>query len=297
MSRLIVVQGPTAAGKTSTAVNLALHYGCDILSADSRQFYREMTIGSAVPTAGERALARHHFIQDRSLLAPLSSGEYEKEALMLLENIFQSNHTAILVGGSGLYVDALLYGLDPLPSSEEIRAQLNEIYASQGLEPILYALKVADPVHYNMVDRSNPMRVLRALEVCRASGMPYSTLRSGRRTVRDFEVCRLVVDMPRAELYDRINRRVDMMIDEGLQDEARGLIPHRDLSPLKTVGYSEFFEYFDGNLSLTQCIDKIKQHTRNYAKRQLTWLARDRDLPRFEPHETKTMIEYIDGNN
>lgn len=297
MGLLIVVQGPTGVGKSAVAIKLAQHYGCSILSADSRQFYRQMTIGTAVPSPMELAAAKHYFIQDRSVDEPLSAGAYENEALALLDTLFQSTSRAILVGGSGLYVDALVNGLDPLPSSEEIRSELNALYAQRGIEPILEALRIADPIHYNIVDRSNPLRVIRALEVCRASGMPYSNLRTARQATRPFRVVKLAINTPRTTLYDQINHRVDTMIEQGLEDEARSVINFRDLAPLKTVGYSEFFDHFDGKISRSEAIEKIKQNTRNYAKRQLTWLRRERDLHYFAPADKDAIIEYIDGNN
>lgn len=296
MGRLIVIQGATASGKSSMAIALAARYSAPVLSCDSRQFYREMTIGTAVPSKEELAAAKHYFVQDRSVKEPLSAGGYEREALALLSEIFETQTMAILVGGSGLYVDALVNGLDELPSNEQIRAELNEIYAAKGLEPILEALKMADPVHYTMVDRANPARVIRALEVCRASGMPYSNLRTARRATRDFEVVKLAIDMPREELYERINTRVEEMVARGLEDEVRSLIEYRQLTPLKTVGYSEFFDYFDGKTSRTEAIEKIKQSTRNYAKRQLTWLRRERDLRYFAPNDTAQIIEYVENN-
>lgn len=296
MPRLIVIQGPTASGKSALAVEIALHHGAPIISCDSRQFYREMSIGTAVPSTEELSAAKHYFVQDRSVEEPLSAGGFEKEALKLLEVLFLSHQTVVMVGGSGLYVDALIYGLDELPSSERVRAELNEIYKKDGIEPILEALKMADPVHYKLVDRANPMRVMRALEVCRVSGMPYSNLRTARQSVRNFDVVRLIVDMPRASLYERINLRVDQMVAQGLEHEARSVLKWRDTTALKTVGYSEFFDYFDGKISREECTEKIKQHTRNYAKRQLTWLARQSDIPRFAPNEKGAILNYIDGN-
>lgn len=296
MPRLIVIQGPTASGKSALAVELALQYKAPIISCDSRQFYREMSIGTAVPSREELSAVRHYFVQDRSVEEPLSAGGFEKEALVLLETLFHEQETVIMVGGSGLYVDALIYGLDELPSSESVRAELNEIYKKDGIEPILEALKMADPVHYKLVDRANPMRVMRALEVCRVSGMPYSNLRTGRQSTRDFDVVRLIVDMPRASLYERINLRVDQMVDAGLEEEARSVLKWRESTALKTVGYSEFFDYFDGKIDRDECIEKIKQHTRNYAKRQLTWLARQGDVPRFAPNKKGAILNYTDGN-
>lgn len=297
MSRVIVVAGPTASGKSAVAVALALHYRCPILSADSRQFYREMTIGTAVPPADSIAAATHYFIQDRSLNEPLSAGGYQDEALARLTQIFADDgHTAIVVGGSGLYIDALLYGFDALPSSAAIREELNAIYAKSGLEPILAGLLVADPAHYNIVDKSNPMRVIRALEVCRTSGMPYSKLRTGIKCNRDFDVVKIAVNLPRAELYKRIDNRVDAMVAAGLEDEARSVVEFRESTTLKTVGYSEFFDYFDGKISHQRAVELIKQNSRNYAKRQLTWLRRDKNLNYFEPDNLPAIIDYIDGH-
>lgn len=277
------------------AAQLAARYSCGVVSCDSRQFYREMSIGTAVPSPQERALAKHYFIQDRSVEVPLSAGAYEVEGLALLEKLFQTDQVAVLVGGSGLYADALLYGLDELPSSEAVRAQLNAIYERDGLAPLVEALRMADPVHYERVDRSNPARVLRALEVCRTSGMPYSNLRTGRRAERPFKVVKLATDLPRSMLYERINGRVDLMVEQGLELEARSVLQYRDLSPLRTVGYSEWFACFDGAISPTEAVEKIKQNTRNYAKRQLTWLRRETDLPRFAPNDMDAIFAYVDA--
>lgn len=296
MATLIVVQGPTASGKSDVAAKLAQKYQCPVISCDSRQFYREMTIGTAVPTPQEQEKAPHYFIQDRSVETPLSAGAFELEALELLEQLFKKNPVALLVGGSGLYADALLYGLDELPSSQEVRTQLNEIYRRDGINPLLQALKIADPIHYQKVDKANPARVLRALEVCRTSGMPYSNLRTGRKSQRPFKIVKLATDIPREILYQRINQRVDQMIEQGLEKEARNLIKYRELTPLKTVGYTEWFDCFDGKISPTQAVEKIKQNTRNYAKRQLTWLRRETDLKRFSPYDFDAIAKYADEN-
>lgn len=299
MGRVIVVQGPTASGKSSVAVELALRYGVPIISADSRQFYCEMHIGTAVPTPEELESAQHYFIKDRSVEEPLSSGGFEVEAVELLDilnlNSTETQIIAIVVGGSGLYVDALLYGLDPLPRSEEVRAELNAIFERDGLEPLIMALQMADPAYFSIVDRSNPQRVIRALEVCRTTGMPYSNLRSGRKSIRDFSAIKIIIDLPRAELYTRIEERVDAMIAEGLEVEARSLYKYRHLSALQTVGYSELFDYFDGVTDLNRAIELIKQHSRNYAKRQLTWLRRDSETPRFSPLDLAPVFSYIDS--
>lgn len=298
MSRVVVVGGATATGKSAIAVQVALHYGCPILSADSRQFYRQMSIGTAVPSSEQLSAVTHYFVQDRSVEEPLSAGEYEKEAIGRLSMIFASGcDMAVVVGGSGLYIDALLYGFDPLPSSEQVRLELNSLYRREGLQPLLDGLQMADPAYFNIVDRSNPIRVIRALEVCRTSGMPYSNLRSGRRCERDFSITKLALDLPREELYLRIDDRVDQMMVLGLEQEVRSVEQYRDLTPLKTVGYSELFDYFDSRVTLSRAVELIKQHTRNYAKRQSTWLRRDRDLHSFNPSDMEGIINYIDGDN
>lgn len=291
MGKIIVIQGPTASGKSSLAVRVAARHNVPVISADSRQFYREMSIGTAVPSTEELAMAQHYFIQDRSVTAPLSAGGYELEAVELINRLNapylgdSERVIGVVVGGSGLFVDALLYGMDPLPSSREVREELNGLLESRGLEVLVEALKIADPAYHSVVDRSNPQRVIRALEVCRVSGMPYSNLRSGRVSIRDFGVEKYYVDLPREELYSRIDSRVDLMMEQGLLDEVRGLLRYEGLTALQSVGYSELFDYFRGSVSLERAVDLIKQHSRNYAKRQLTWLRRDRVTPRVNPYE------------
>lgn len=289
MGKIIVIQGATASGKSSLAVKLAAYHNVPVISADSRQFYKEMSIGTAVPTPLELSTAKHYFIQDRSVTEPLSAGGYEVEAVELINTLNEpykedpNKIIGVVVGGSGLFVDALLYGMDPLPSSSEVRAQLNEILESKGLDVLVEALRMADPAYYNIVDRSNPQRVIRALEVCRVSGMPYSNLRSGRASIREFGVEKYYIDLPREELYSRIDSRVDVMIEEGLVEEVRPLIPYENLTALQSVGYSELFEHFRGEISMERAVELIKQHSRNYAKRQITWLRRDKVTPRVSP--------------
>lgn len=290
--RLVVVQGPTGVGKTAVGIALARHYGIPVVSADSRQVFREMTIGTAVPSPEELAAASHYFIQHRSIQAPYSAGDYEREGLALLEKLFNTYSQVLLVGGSGLYVDALLNGFDDLP---ETNATLRAELAATPLTELLEELHALDPEYYQTVDRSNPQRVVRAVEVCRLSGKPYSTLRRGEAQTRPFRALKIGLDMPRECLYDRINRRVDQMMAEGLLQEAERLYPHRHLTALQTVGYRELFAYFDGANSLDEAVELIKRNTRHYAKRQLTWLRRDPNVRWFSPDELPAMIAYIDG--
>lgn len=292
--RLIVVQGPTGVGKTAAGIVLARHYGAPVVSADSRQLYREMAVGTAVPTVAEREGVPHYFIQNKSIHEPFTAGDYEREALALLDDeLFPATPNVLLVGGSGLYVNALLEGFDDLPESEPaLRAEL----CSTPLPELLSELERLDPEYYATVDRQNPQRVVRAVEVCRLSGRPYSELRSGATKSRNFSVIKIGIDLPREELYERIDRRVDLMIETGLLAETQALYPDRDLSALQTVGYRELFDHFDGVCSLAEAIERIKRNTRRYAKRQLTWLRRDPAIRWFAPDETARMIDYIDGN-
>ncbi len=301
--RLVVVQGPTGVGKTAVAVELARRLGgVPVVSADSRQFYREMTIGTAVPSPSELAAARHYFIQDRSVTEPLSAGQYEVEALALLSHLFglgsgedesggEGFADVVLVGGSGLYVDALLHGFDELPPVPD---ELREAITAQPLNTLLEELREKDPVYYEQVDRANFRRVARAVEVCRQSGQPYSSRRSGMRRERQFGVVRIALDMPRAELYERIDLRVDAMIAAGLEAEACTLLPMRHLQALQTVGYSELFDYFDGLITRDEAIELIKRNSRRYAKRQLTWLRREGSGMRwFDPSDINAMTEWL----
>lgn len=273
---LVVIVGPTGSGKSGLAVALARHFGAEIISTDSRQFYQGMAIGTAQPTAEELAMARHHFIADRLPESELSAGGYEREALARLDEIFARHNMAIAVGGSGLYIDALCYGFDALPSdTAEVRAELMRRLDEEGLEALVEELRLRDEAYWAIVDRRNPSRVIRALEVCIASGRPYSEQRTRARKQRPFDVVKLAIDYPRAELYERIDRRVDQMMADGLEAEARRLYPLRGLNSLQTVGYRELFDHFDGTLSLTEAVELVKRNSRRYAKRQLTWFRRD----------------------
>lgn len=274
MQQLIVIEGPTASGKTALAVQLAKQFNTVVISADSRQFYKELSIGTAKPTPDEMGGVPHYFIDSHSITDQLTAGRFETEALALIEQELNNYPKIIVVGGSGMFIDALCVGLDPIPTNEQIQLTLREELQERGLDLLLEELKESDPAFYAEVDRSNAARVLRALEVIRSTNKPFSEWRQRKPNPRPFEVIRFVIDHPREVLYERINQRVDQMIAAGLIDEVKNVLAYRDLTALQTVGYKEVFEYLDGRDSLEQCIEKIKQHTRNYAKRQLTWFRR-----------------------
>ena len=272
---LITLSGPTASGKTSIAIRIAKALGAEIFSCDSRQFYEEMTIGTAVPTAAERKEVPHHFIQHKSIHTTYSVGQFETDAIEALSGYFKHNNIAVLVGGSGLYMHAVVHGFDQFPSvSQEIRLSLGDRLQKNGLEDLQKELQMLDPELFEKMDVKNPNRVLRALSVCLAAGKPYSSFLNQKKPPRPFEVYQLSIDIPRTLLYDRINDRVDQMINAGLLLEAEHLYPHRELNALQTVGYKEVFDFFDENIDLDQAIAQIKQNTRHYAKRQMTWIRR-----------------------
>ena len=273
---LAVVLGATATGKTGVGIRLAQAFGSEIVSSDSRQIYREMSIGTAKPTAEELAAVPHHFIDTRSVSEDYSAGRYEEDALRLLGELFAKHDLLFLVGGSGLYIDAVCDGMDPLPAVDEgLRRRLTERFRGDGLAPLLVELEKYDPAYYRQVDRENPHRVIRALEVCLQTGRPYSSLRRGEGKQRPFDILKIGIRMPRETLYRRIDDRVDGMVAEGLEREARALYPLRDCNALQTVGYREFFEYFDGKITRDKAIELIKRNSRRYAKRQQTWFGRD----------------------
>lgn len=292
--RLVVVAGPTASGKTSLCVALARHYGAPILSADSRQIYRRMEIGTAHPTAEELAAAPHHMIGICDPEEDFSAGRYETEALAILHELFKRHDTVIAVGGSGLYIDALCRGMDELPDIDPVlREELGRRLEKEGLPSLLAELERLDPGFYAQVDRANPRRVLRALEVCLASGQPYSSLRRRKAAPRPFDIIKTGTLLPRDELYRRIEARVDQMVAAGLEQEAQALYPLRDHNALQTVGYREWMEHFDGLTSREQAIAMIKQNTRRYAKRQMTWFSRDPDIAWFNPSDVAPIVKHI----
>lgn len=270
---LKVLEGPTAVGKTALAIQWAKRYGTEIVSADSRQFYKELNIGVARPSEAELAEVPHHFIACKNVEDYYSVSRYEEEALALLERLFARYDTVILAGGSGLYVNAVCNGIDELPDpSPALRQELKNLLQEKGIGHLQQKLKELDPVFYEKIDLQNSVRLRRALEVCLTTGKPYSSLRTNPRKKRPFAIERYVLDRPKEELYHRINLRVDLMMQSGLLNEAKALYPHRALNALQTVGYRELFDYFDGKISLEQAVTDIKTHTRRYAKRQLTWL-------------------------
>lgn len=279
MKRLVVIAGATGSGKTDVSIRLARKLGAPIISTDSRQIYRGIPIGTAQPTVEQLAAAEHHFIATHELTENFSCGEFEVQALALLEKLFEKHDTVIAVGGSGLYIKALCDGMDDLPEVDaELRRSLNERLQNEGIVSLLADLQRLDPEYYGQVDRDNPSRVLRAVEVCMQSGIPYSSMRTGRRRERKFEIIKFGIEMERSVLYDRINRRVDAMIAEGLEEEARKVWPLKHLNSLQTVGYREFFDYFDGKTDRDTAIELIKRNSRRYAKRQMTWFRRDGEI-------------------
>ncbi|MFI3321924.1 MAG: tRNA (adenosine(37)-N6)-dimethylallyltransferase MiaA [Rikenellaceae bacterium] len=276
---LIVVVGPTASGKTDLSIELAKRYSTEIISADSRQFFRQMSIGTAAPSAEQLSAVKHHFIHCRDVWEDYAAGQFENDAIELLDTLFLTHDKVVVVGGSGLYIDALCKGFDDIPTVDNnLREELNEQFKSGGLEPLLEELKLRDEKFYVLVDRANHKRVIRALEVCRATGKPYSEQRKGEGKKRNFKIRKIGINLDREYLYDRINRRVDIMILEGLEAEAKSVYEYRDYNSLKTVGYREIFDYFDGKTSLENAIEMIKQNSRRYAKRQMTWFRRDSEI-------------------
>jgi tRNA dimethylallyltransferase len=276
---LIVIAGPTASGKTAAAIELANHFNTVVVSADSRQFYSEMSIGTAKPSAAELAAAPHYFINSHSITEPFSVGDFEKQCLQLLDELFKAHNVVILAGGSGLYIKAITVGFDDLPSANtHIRDKLNNELAEKGIIALQERLKIVDPVYYNEVDISNPQRIIRALEVFEATGKPFSSYRTATTNKRPFNIIKLGLDMDRELLYNRINKRVDIMVEQGLVEEVKALLPYRHVNALNTVGYSEIFDYFDGKTDLPTAIAAIKQNTRRFAKRQLTWFRKDKEI-------------------
>ena len=290
-----MVVGPTGSGKTALAVTLARHYSAPIISTDSRQVFRGLAIGTAQPTAEELAAATHYFIADREVEDNFNCGRYEVEALELLDRLFAEGDYVVAVGGSGLYVQALCEGMDDLPEADPaLRENLKSRLTSDGIESLVEELRHLDPAYASEVDLCNPARVMRALEVCLAMGRPYSEQRHGTATERPFRIVKVGTDMPRDILYDRINRRVDMMVEDGLIEEARAMYPKRHLNSLQTVGYRELFDHFAGNTTLDKAIELIKRNSRRYAKRQLTWFRRDASIGWFAPSDIEHIIEFID---
>lgn len=275
------------------AVALAKNIKTIILSADSRQFYKETSIGTAKPSLEEQAGIKHYFIHSHSIHQPLTSAQFEKEALEILETEFRRYETIILVGGSGLFIDALCHGLDDVPHDENIKNQLNIEFETHGLEPLLVELEVKDPLFYAKVDLKNPVRIIRALEVIRITNKPFSSFLAFQSKKRPFDFQKFVIDLPREMLYDRINKRVDIMLENGLLQEVQELLEFQNLSALNTVGYAELFDYFNNKIPLKEAIELIKRNSRRYAKRQLTWFRRDEKAIWIQDLTTENQLQYI----
>jgi len=292
--RLIIVVGPTAIGKTALSIQLAQHYSCPILSFDSRQFYEEMSIGNARPNNEELAAAKHYFIGNRTTENRYTAGMFEKDALHQLSKIFENHDTCIAVGGSGLYINALAFGIDNIPSSESVRAELEHRWQTEGLETLQKEVLTIDPEYYEEADMQNPRRVMRALEAFQITGKKLSQLRQRSPKQRPFKMDWIGLRLPRTDLFERINKRVDLMLDAGLEAEAKKLFPLRERKALKTVGYRELFDYFEEKHTKDRAIELIKRNTRIYAKRQITWFEKNYAVRWFQPNEISKIIEELD---
>lgn len=292
---LICILGPTASGKTSLAIEAAKYFNTEIISTDSRQFYKEMSIGTAKPNADELAQVKHHFIDSLSIHQDYSAGEFEKDALKQIDEIFKTKDVVVLAGGSGLYINAVLFGIDPFPEiSRENRLKPMTIYKEKGLEGLKDELRTLDPEYYLEVDLDNPRRLMRALEVCFASGKTYTMFRKQEPKKRNFKIIKLAYNHDREKLYNRINDRVDFMLSEGLEKEAEVLKEHQDLYALNTIGYKEFFPYFENKIPKEEAIELIKRNSRRYAKRQLTWFRSDKEINWLEPKvDLKKLFEMM----
>ncbi len=295
---LIVIGGPTASGKTALAIAIAQQFNAPILSADSRQFYREMTIGTAKATEEELAQAKHYFVNTRSVTEPYTVSDYEKEALQRLEEIYAQQDVAVIAGGSGMFIKAVCEGLDEFPEvCEEARGVVETLYEKEGLSGLQEALEKADIDYYKTVDLQNSRRLIRALSVCESSGKPYSSFLKKEPKQRSFIPHYICLNMNREKLYDRINRRVDIMLENGLLAEARGLQEYKELSALQTVGYAELFDHFEGKQDLETAIELIKRNSRRYAKRQLTWFRRDKHWKWFDEATPEEVIQFLKTEN
>lgn len=291
---LIVITGPTGVGKTAAAIEVAQHLGCEIINADSRQVFKGIPIGTAAPTPQEQALVRHHFVQFKDLDEYYSAAQFEADVMALLPSLFEQNDFAVMCGGSMMYVDAVCKGIDSIPDiSDEVRTAVKQEWQEQGLEPLLNELQRLDPEYYDIVDKKNHVRVIHAIEVCRQTGVTYTSLRTGMAKPRPFNIIKVGLNMERPALFDRINRRVDLMMEAGLEQEARSVYHLRHLNSLNTVGYKEMFAYFDGTMDFITARERIKKNTRVYAKKQLTWLQRDTAITWCSPNECLKTIENL----
>lgn len=291
--KLFVVTGPTAIGKTQVSIALARQLGTEIVSADSRQIYRELSIGTAVPSPHELSQVRHHFIHSHSIFDTYNASRYETEALGLLEKLYQTYDVLVLTGGSMLYIDAVCQGIDQMPDVDpELRESLKEQLQNEGIESLRIQLKRLDPDYYHQVDLKNPVRIVHALEICLMTGQPYTSFRSNPNKKRPFTIFKVGLDCHRDQLHQRINNRVDRMVEAGLEAEARQFFPYRKLNALNTVGYREFFDFFNGAITRDKAIELIRRNSRRYARKQLTWFRNDPEVKWFQPHEIEKIVEY-----
>ena len=297
MKTLIVLLGPTGVGKTDLSIRLAQRFCTSIVSADSRQIYKGIEIGTAAPTAKQLSTVPHYFIGTKALTEEYSAGQYEIDALQIIEELFLQHDYVVLTGGSMMYIDAVCNGMDDIPTvSDSIRRKVQDIYRNEGLATLQSMLKQLDPTHYNKVDLCNYRRVMHAIEVCLQMGKPYSTLLSHRKKERPFRILKIGLNRPRPELYDRINKRVHLMVESGLKAEAQKVYPLKSYNSLNTVGFKEWFALWDGKIESEQrAIELIQQNSRHYAKRQLTWFNRDTDITWFHPDDENAIIQFIDS--
>ena len=295
MDTLIIVLGPTGVGKSDISIQLAKHYHSEIISADSRQFFRELSIGTAVPSPNDLKMVPHHFIQTKSIHDYYNVSEYENEALRLINELFAKVNPILLTGGSMLYIDTICNGIDDIPTvTSDVREDVIGWYEKNGIEALRLRLLEIDPEYYHIVDLNNPKRMLHAVEIHQMTGMPFTSFRKKTVKERPFRMIKIGINQDRKILYDRINERVLQMIDAGLLNEAKTVYPHRKLNSLNTVGYKELFSYLDGDCSLDEAIDLIQRNTRKYARKQLTWFRRDQQIKWFEPDQVKEIIDYVD---
>lgn len=294
---LVVLTGPTGIGKTSVSIELAKYYKTEIVSSDSRQIFKELLIGTAVPDKNDLSEVKHHFIQSHSIFDNYNASRYESEALSLVDKLFQKHDVLLLVGGSMLYIDAICKGIDIMPDADpEIRKNLKEQFEKEGLEGLRLKLKKLDPEYYKNVDLKNPQRIIHALEISIMTGKPFSSFRTNTKKQRPFSIVKIGLNCDRQLLHERINKRVDMMVAQGLEKEARSVYPQKNLNSLNTVGYREWFSYFDGNISRDKAIELIKRNSRRYARKQITWFRKDESVEWFLPTQTKEIIDFIDKN-
>ncbi|WP_299229676.1 tRNA (adenosine(37)-N6)-dimethylallyltransferase MiaA [uncultured Bacteroides sp.] len=293
---LIVLIGPTGVGKTDLSIKIAKKYGSPIISADSRQLYSDLKIGTAAPTEEYLKRVKHYFVGTLKLTDYYSAAQYESEVISLLEELFKTNNTILLTGGSMMYIDAICKGIDDIPTVDnETRQMMMEKYEKEGLERLCAELKLLDPEYYSIVDLKNPKRVIHALEICYMTGKTYTSFRTGNKKQRPFDIIKIGLCRDREELYDRINKRVDIMINDGLVDEVKSVYQYKNLNSLNTVGYKEIIQYLEGNCTLEFAIEKIKQNSRIYSRKQMTWFKRDNEIKWFRPDREEEIMEYIEA--